>query len=149
MKWLIAIIIILAVTAGMFVYFNPSSSSPEDTSAPTGPLGGDRDEHGCIASAGYSWCESKQKCLRVWEEPCGTGQFCGGIAAVQCPLGYVCELEGDYPDAGGACQIAPAQKEPGIICIQVITRAQNDATGETRDFPTPCDLPEGWTAINQ
>ncbi|MDD4318786.1 MAG: hypothetical protein PHW10_00450 [Candidatus Peribacteraceae bacterium] len=33
-------------------------------------LGGDRDVHGCIPSAGYSWCEAKQKCLRVWEEPC-------------------------------------------------------------------------------
>jgi hypothetical protein len=33
-------------------------------------VGGDRDEHGCIGSAGYSWCEPKQKCLRVWEEEC-------------------------------------------------------------------------------
>ncbi|MDD5433413.1 MAG: DUF5667 domain-containing protein [Candidatus Pacebacteria bacterium] len=33
-------------------------------------VGGDKDEHGCIGSAGYSWCEAKQKCLRVWEEPC-------------------------------------------------------------------------------
>lgn len=38
-----------------------------------GPVvGGDRDEHGCIGSAGYSWCEEKQKCLRVWEEECAT-----------------------------------------------------------------------------
>jgi membrane-bound inhibitor of C-type lysozyme len=33
-------------------------------------LGGDRDKHGCIGSAGYVWCEGKQKCLRIWEEPC-------------------------------------------------------------------------------
>ncbi len=33
-------------------------------------VGGDRDEHGCIGSAGYTWCETKQKCLRVWEEDC-------------------------------------------------------------------------------
>ena len=33
-------------------------------------VGGDKDEHGCIGSAGYSWCEEKQKCLRVWEESC-------------------------------------------------------------------------------
>lgn len=33
-------------------------------------LGGDTDEHGCKPSAGYSWCESKQKCLRIWEEEC-------------------------------------------------------------------------------
>jgi hypothetical protein len=33
-------------------------------------IGGDKDEHGCIGSAGYSWCEEKQKCLRTWEEKC-------------------------------------------------------------------------------
>ena len=33
-------------------------------------VGADRDTHGCIGSAGYSWCESKNKCLRVWEEAC-------------------------------------------------------------------------------
>lgn len=33
-------------------------------------VGGDKDEHGCIGSAGYSWCETKQKCLREWEEKC-------------------------------------------------------------------------------
>jgi len=32
--------------------------------------GSDRDEHGCIPSAGYSWCEAKQKCYRPWEESC-------------------------------------------------------------------------------
>ncbi len=34
------------------------------------PIGGDKDEHGCLIAAGYSWCESKQKCLRTWEEGC-------------------------------------------------------------------------------
>lgn len=33
-------------------------------------LGGDKDEHGCIGSAGYFWCDIKQKCLRSWEEEC-------------------------------------------------------------------------------
>lgn len=31
------------------------------------------------------------------------GQFCGGITAFQCPDGYMCKLDGDYPDAGGKC----------------------------------------------
>ena len=34
------------------------------------PPGSDRDSHGCIASAGYTWCEEKGKCLRAWEENC-------------------------------------------------------------------------------
>lgn len=33
-------------------------------------LGSDRDNNGCIASDGYGWCESKEKCLRIWEEDC-------------------------------------------------------------------------------
>jgi hypothetical protein len=42
-----------------------------DTSTRKVPMpGSDRDAHGCIGSAGYSWCESRQKCLRIWEEPC-------------------------------------------------------------------------------
>ncbi len=33
-------------------------------------VGGDRDAHGCIGSAGYTWCATKNKCLRTWEESC-------------------------------------------------------------------------------
>ena len=33
-------------------------------------IGGDKDEHGCLIAAGYSWCESKQECIRTWEEGC-------------------------------------------------------------------------------
>jgi len=33
-------------------------------------VGGDIDQHGCIPSTGYMWCEPKQKCLRQWEESC-------------------------------------------------------------------------------
>ncbi|MFW6312031.1 MAG: eight-cysteine-cluster domain-containing protein [Nanoarchaeota archaeon] len=33
-------------------------------------IGGETDEHGCFIGAGYSWCEAKQKCIRVWEENC-------------------------------------------------------------------------------
>jgi len=33
-------------------------------------VGGDSDEHGCKASAGYSWCPATNKCQRFWEETC-------------------------------------------------------------------------------
>ena len=32
--------------------------------------GSDRDSHGCIGSAGYTWCDASQKCIRPWEENC-------------------------------------------------------------------------------
>jgi len=42
--------------------------SPTPTPEPI--VGGDQDEHGCIGSAGYTWCEAQKKCYRVWEEAC-------------------------------------------------------------------------------
>lgn len=30
-------------------------------------MGSTRDEHGCIPTAGYTWSEIKQECVRVWE----------------------------------------------------------------------------------
>jgi len=33
-------------------------------------LGNDRDDHGCIASAGYSWCQSLNACHRPWMTTC-------------------------------------------------------------------------------
>ncbi|MEW6992797.1 hypothetical protein AADZ84_00795 [Colwelliaceae bacterium MEBiC 14330] len=33
----------------------------------TALVGGDRDEHGCIGSAGYQWCGNLNQCIRPWE----------------------------------------------------------------------------------
>ncbi len=50
--------------------FNSTEFSAKECSLVNNLVGGDKDEHGCIGSAGYSWCENKQKCLRPWEEAC-------------------------------------------------------------------------------
>lgn len=44
-------------------------------------VGNDADEHGCLGSAGYSWCELKNKCLRTWEEPCAPADQTEDISA--------------------------------------------------------------------
>ena len=31
-------------------------------------MGDDRDGHGCIASAGYTWSEVQKDCIRLWEK---------------------------------------------------------------------------------
>ena len=36
-------------------------------SSPVAVVGGDRDEHGCILSAGYQWCGKLGECVRPWE----------------------------------------------------------------------------------
>ena len=64
--WLIVLIILgLAVTAYLLSGGSFSGKSADDKL-----IGGDQDEHGCLIAAGYSWCEAKQKCLRVFEEDC-------------------------------------------------------------------------------
>ena len=46
----------------------PEASTPAAAPAVAAEMpGSDRDAHGCIGSAGYSWCESAGKCARPWE----------------------------------------------------------------------------------
>jgi len=42
----------------------------------------------------------------------------------------------------GKCAI-PRCEEP-MVCIQVMTPARNQATGECKTFSSPCDIPSGW-----
>jgi hypothetical protein len=49
---------------------NPRDPAPTTGCGPAPMVGSDKDEHGCIGSAGYTWCPIKNKCLRTWEEPC-------------------------------------------------------------------------------
>lgn len=35
----------------------------------------------------------------------------------------------------------------GRVCIQVITPARSPQSGECKEFPTPCDVPEGWEEV--
>jgi hypothetical protein len=70
---LIIIIIILAVVGavGFYVFQNVSvQNHPAENNSNENIVGGDADQHGCLASAGYMWCQQKQKCLRVFEEFC-------------------------------------------------------------------------------
>mmetsp|Transcript_18968 Transcript_18968/g.39102 ORF Transcript_18968/g.39102 Transcript_18968/m.39102 type:complete len:198 (+) Transcript_18968:110-703(+) len=34
------------------------------------PIGGEKDEHGCLVAAGFSWCESSSSCIRSWATKC-------------------------------------------------------------------------------
>ena len=60
-------IVALALLAGYYYMFM-AGKTPAQEKAPL--VGADRDSHGCIGSAGYSWCEAKAICIRVWEEYC-------------------------------------------------------------------------------
>lgn len=66
------LIIIMIIIFLIFVFLNlkfvfkPNNSSDMNDRL----IGGDKDDHGCLIGAGYSWCPSSEKCLRVWEEYC-------------------------------------------------------------------------------
>jgi|GEM_PF-3337725 len=70
---------IFALAAVFLLIYGCISSQPRQSVLPAiGPTknpgstmpGSDRDEHGCIGSAGYEWCAEKQKCIRPFEEEC-------------------------------------------------------------------------------
>lgn len=44
------------------------SETAAEKSGKTAVVGGDKDEHGCIASAGYVWSEVQKDCIRLWEK---------------------------------------------------------------------------------
>jgi len=71
---LLLVIVILVIIGGYFFLQKPST-----VEAPL--LGGDRDEHGCIGSAGYAWCEAKGECLRPWEE--SWDESCGPVSGAE------------------------------------------------------------------
>lgn len=47
----------------------------------------------------------------------------------------------------GGCYTAECAGVGDEVCIQVVTPARNPETGEVVDYPTPCDVPEGWEVV--
>merc|ERR1711988_627102 len=47
-----------------------STANKTEGEASGGGFGGDVDQYGCIASAGFHWCAPLNKCFRPWEEKC-------------------------------------------------------------------------------
>ncbi|MEK7630231.1 MAG: hypothetical protein AAB432_02525 [Patescibacteria group bacterium] len=41
----------------------------------------------------------------------------------------------------------PPTQDSGQICVQVITPAKNQITGECKQFSTPCEVPVGWLRV--
>jgi hypothetical protein len=63
-----SMIIFLIVIISLVLY--PTYQKNKNSKQSPEIIGGQKDDHGCLIAAGYSWCEQKKKCLRTWEEPC-------------------------------------------------------------------------------
>ena len=88
----IALVLAMLLLSGCVQPTEPTPApAPAPTSAPApAPIaqqqmpGSDRDEYGCIPSAGYEWCEPLQKCIRPWEEECVETQKLDELAGGFC-----------------------------------------------------------------
>jgi hypothetical protein len=58
---------ITLLTLGLFLMGSSCQSKPKTEND---LIGGEKDEYGCLVSAGYQWCADQQKCLRTFEELC-------------------------------------------------------------------------------
>ncbi len=72
--------------------------------------------------------------------------ICGGKLGKICPAGYVCKRDTRIRDGEGYCI------KESRVCVQVITRACPPEISaynspECKDFPTPCDVPDGWRVV--
>lgn len=77
----------------------PAGFQPEIVEMSWGPCPGDGRIKDCP--------RSRFKCSEEKVTSGAEGKYCGGIAGNlpenQCPIGYYCQLEGNYPDASGKC----------------------------------------------
>jgi membrane-bound inhibitor of C-type lysozyme len=62
-KSILVVSLIALFAAGIFFVFRVNTDIPR-------AIGGQKDAHGCLPGAGYSWCEAKHSCIRVWETSC-------------------------------------------------------------------------------
>lgn len=134
---ILLLILLIAVVGALFlIFFNPLQKN--NTPAENGLLGGDRDSHGCIGSAGYTWCEAKEKCLRVWEEECtditleDKKVFCEKDGGVWYSDNNVCEKnslnkeeclaqDGVFEECASACRHDSKAEVCTLQCVQTCT----------------------------
>ncbi|RJX30854.1 MAG: cupin domain-containing protein [Oxalobacter sp.] len=51
----------------LVVFYAGLANHRHTTKSTLKPIGGERDAHGCIGSAGYRWCARENACVRPWE----------------------------------------------------------------------------------
>jgi hypothetical protein len=64
------IFLIVMMTFDMLGDISKKTEGRKEKLAEDQQVGGETDEYGCLVSAGYSWCDEKDKCVRIWEEGC-------------------------------------------------------------------------------
>lgn len=58
---------ICALACALAACADTPPDAPPTVMDPPRPIGGNRDAHGCLVAAGYTWCERERACVRPWE----------------------------------------------------------------------------------
>ena len=70
-KKIIFVIVLCIFLFLAFYYLKPfKHNTATSTTTIILAIGGDKDSHGCLVGAGYSWCPSAKECQRLWEGTC-------------------------------------------------------------------------------
>ena len=103
----------------MIVYIPFTPAAPQ--------VGADKDEHGCIASAGYTYSVVRNACIRLWKE----GTALTPVVQIENPVlvAYVVQSQN-----GSEAEVFLPDREQGLV----LTRVENV------DIPTWAGS-DGWT----
>ncbi|VVC03196.1 Uncharacterised protein [Candidatus Bilamarchaeum dharawalense] len=100
-------------------------------------VGNDSDSHGCKLSAGYNWCDAKQKCIRPWEENC----------TVMCPDdARVCPDGSAVGRTGPNCTFAPCPDYSNITNFDECAAAGYPIL---ESYPPQCRTPDNRTFVQK
>jgi len=134
---LICILVVMGICLFYLYQKNNNNNLPISTNENSGVIvGGDKDIHGCLGPAGYSWCEAKNKCLRVWEEKCEASadisNLCKQKSGVYYPKEGICEVNqlsksqceaqnGQFNECASACRHDPKAEMCTMQCVLTCT----------------------------
>jgi len=137
---------------------SPAAQPQENASA----VGGGADEHGCLGSAGYTWCALKSKCLRLWEEKCEVMLPAGAAlnimpesACTENKGRVVLQVNESIPCSEGEIPLAEIYSETGekkFCCRSIEPMAPQESAELPPEGPAPSSpappVPEGQPPQN-
>jgi|GEM_PF-1359882 len=94
----------------------------------------------CTCTANGKWACTEMTC----GDQCVTGET--KDADDGCNTCF-CTDDGQWACTKKMCPECPPPKPFEGICIQVVATAINPLTGMCCDFPTPCNIPDGWQEV--
>jgi len=114
--------ILILITVAIFFFSSSSGKSPEKETL------SDQDSHGCIISAGYGWCNSKQECLKVIDRLCSAqeGNSAEGEAITAAKV-YAMGLKEYQSENGRNLQIENIYQTGCPTCWVVYLRFESDS----------------------